>query len=291
MCSIKSEESAFNKDSNMSNSKIYILDHKLLGELNNALEYAADSVLKVQRAVISYLSGVIEVMEHELEVVAHKYEEAKERLEAAQRRLANVQAALESARLNASGCMDGADGFVSTAACAAYGAVNATAAGAAGTLVAAATADCERVQRNCDKWRERHEKAKDIASQCKTYKSDWEYRDAFSFGGDYHLEILGKEHTDEATKKLRKILGVVEKYLDFPISLHTSKIKTDGNVLDKDDKRTIIRNSENRVINEQIKEMNRHNSVGANRVAKCGQCGRPLSICICRNIRNKIELL
>ena len=71
----------------MEDSAINILDHNSLGELNNAFEYAADSVLKVQNAIAGYLKGVIEVMENQLEIVKQKYEEAKEYLSSAQEEL------------------------------------------------------------------------------------------------------------------------------------------------------------------------------------------------------------
>lgn len=275
----------------MSDSKACILDHNSLGDLNNAFEYAADSVLKVQKAVADYLKGVIEVMERQLEIVAQKYEEAKNQLAAAKERLASAEAALQSARENMNNCMDGSDDLPGYIASAAYGAMNAAAVGAARTMVAAARADCARAQHNCDKWEKNYEIAKEVVSQCKTYKSDWEYQDLFSGGGDYHLELLGNQHTDEATDKLRKIIEVVEKYLNIPISSQGNRKTEDIEVLDKYDKRKIISNSDTKVRNEQIYELNRHDAAGATRVAKCKKCGRPLSICICGNTRKNIELL
>lgn len=275
----------------MSNSKACILDHNSLGELNNAFEYAADSVLKVQKAISDYLKGVIEVMEKHLDIVEKKYERAKERLESAKRRLAMAEEAYESARESMNSSMDEADGVASTIACAAYGAVSAVAAGTAGAAVAAAKADCEIAQRNLDKWEKNYEIAKEVVSQCKAYKSDWEYQGVFISGGDNHLEMLGTYCTDEATKKLKKILEVVEKYLNVEISSHRNRNSEDLEILDKYDKRKIIRDSDAKVRDEQIYELNRHDTVAATRVAKCKSCGRPLSICICGNSRKNIDLV
>lgn len=268
----------------MSNSKACILDHNSLGELSNAFEYSADSVLKIQKAVEGYLNGVIEVMERQLEVIAQKHEEAKERL-------ASAREAMESAREHLKGSMSDVDSFASAVASVAYGAVSATALGATGVLVAAAKADCEMAQRNCDKWEKNYETAKEVVSECKTYKSDWEHRDAFSFGGDFYLEMLGRQHTDHATEKLRKILGLVEKYSDVSISSHENQRINHVEALDKYEKREIIRDSETKVSREQIDEMNYHGATNATRVVKCNQCKRPLSICICRSTRSNIELI
>lgn len=289
----------------MDNSKACILDHNSLGELNNAFQYAADSVLKVRKAISDYLKGVVEVMEKQLELVEKEYDKAKDRLElakarleSARARLESAQQAYESARESMSSSMDGADGAVSTIASAAYGAVSAAATGVAGAAAAAAQADynmaqraCDKAQRDCDEWKRKYEIAKDVVSDCKKYKSDWEYQDPFVSGGDYHLEMLGTWRTDEATEKLIKILEIVEKYLNVEISSHGHRNTEEVVVLDKYDKRKIIENSNNIVRDEQIHELNRHHAVGATRVAKCKKCGRPLSICICGNSRENIELV
>lgn len=276
----------------MSNSKICILDHKSLGELNNAFEYAADSVLKVQRAIAVYLSGVIEVMEHQLEIVAQKFEEAKERLNSAKERLAEAETSLASAQERMSQSMDcGDDSAAGALASAAQSAAYAAAVAAARARVVAAMAECEVAQANYDKWERNYETAKKVVAQCKAYKSDWEYQAPFVSGGDLHLEMLGKYYTDEATKKLKKIAEVIEKYLNISISSRRDSNPEDVEVLNKYDREKIITNSDFIVRKEQIEEMNRHGAVAANRVARCERCGRPLSICICGNSRKNIELL
>lgn len=278
----------------MSNSKACILDHNSLGELNNAFEYAADSVLKVQKAIVDYLVGVVEVMEQQLEIVKQKYEEAKERLTAAESRLAAAEAQLESARESLRNSMDdGGEGVAAAMITVGRGVVGTVSVGAAGAMVAAARADYERARRNCEKWEKNYEIAQKVVSQCKEYKEDWNYKAPAMFvtGGDDLLESLGTYQTDEATKKLRKILEIVEKYLNIRISSHGNRIPEDIKILDKYDKRKIIRNSDAKVRKEQIDELNRHNAADANRVAKCSRCGRPLSICICGYSRNNIKLL
>lgn len=275
----------------MSNSKACILDHNSLGDLNNAFEYAADSVLKVQKAISDYLKGVIEVMEEQLEIVEKKFEQAKERLESAKERLAMAEEAYEAARESMNSSMDEADGVASTLACAAYGAISAAATGVTGAAVAAAKADCEMAQKSYDKWEKNYEKAKEVVSDCKGYKSDWDYQDPFFSGGDFHLEMLGTSRTDEATQKLKKILEIVDKYLNVEFSSHASRNTEEVEVLDKYDKRKIIEDSNYKVRGEQIHELNRHDAKGATRVAKCNNCGRPLSICICGNSRKNIDLV
>ena len=247
----------------MSNSKACVLDHSKLGELNNALEYAGDSVLKIQNAIAEYLRGVIEVMEQQLEVIQRKFEEAKDALSVAQEELDDCLASQE---------YDPETGDVYP------------------------SCSCERSQvrhaeAECKKWEERYEIAKEVVSQCKAYKSDWEYQDIFVCGGDCHLDRLGHQRTDDATSKLRKIIEVLEKYLRISISPNGNTTTEDVKVLDKYDVTKIIRDSDYKERKEQIHELNRHDAVAANRVAKCPRCGRALSICICGNSRKNIELI
>ena len=276
----------------MSSSKACILDHTLLGELHNAFEYAGDSVLKVQKAIECYLCGVIEVMNQQLEYVQKKYEDAKESLEAAQRRLATAEAQLAAERESLSSSMDGyGDSFFESVGAVASGAYHSAASAACAGMVAAARADCARAQLVYDKWKKNYETAQKVVSQCKGYKSDWEYWDPVNFGGEYLLDGLGKWRTDEATKKLKKILELVDKYLNIAFSSKEKKAREEVVVLDKYEKRKIIRDSEYEVRKEQIRELDRHKALGANRVAKCKKCGRPISICVCRYTRKNIDLI
>ena len=53
----------------MCSSKAYIRDRNSLVELNNILEYTADSILKILESVDSYLSGVRDVLNSQLEIL------------------------------------------------------------------------------------------------------------------------------------------------------------------------------------------------------------------------------
>ena len=247
----------------MEESTINILDHNSLGELNNAFEYAADSVLKVQKAIAVYLKGVVEVMEQQLEIVKQKYEEAKDILSAAQKELNNCLSSQKS---------DPETGEV-------YPSCNSE------------RSNVRHAKEECNKWKERYDTAVKIVSQCKAYKSEWEHKEPFTSGGDEHLEKLGKQHTDEATQKLKKIIDIVNEYLSVSFSSDAGSVSTDVEVLDKHDRQRIINNSDAKVREEQLHEFNRHKTAVANRVAKCERCGRPLSICICGNTRKNIEIL
>ena len=162
---------------------------------------------------------------------------------------------------------------------------------AAQTNCAAAEARCALAEREVQKWEKNYEIAKEVVSQCKAYKSDWEYQDIFVCGGDCHLDRLGHQRTDDATSKLRKIIAVLEKYLKISISPNGNTTIEDVQVLDKYDVTKIIRDSDYNERKEQIHELNRHDAVAANRVAKCPRCGRALAICICGNSRKNIELM
>lgn len=304
----------------MSDSRACILDHTSLGELNNTFEYAGDSVLKVQKAISDYLHGVVDVMERRLEYVAQKLEEAKAKLEAARAQLAaakeylaSAQSRLQSAQEQAASARDnlsnnmnsGEDGALSVVAGVVMGTANLAVVGATSAMVGAARADCAAAQTNCaaaearcvlaekevQKWEKNHEIAKQAVSQCKAYKSDWEYQDIFVCGGDHHLDRLGHQRTDDATSKLRKILEILGKYLRISISPHGSAITEEVEVLNKYTKTKIIRDSDAKERKEQIHELNRHDAVAATRIAKCPKCGRPHAICICGNTRKNIELI
>ena len=64
----------------MYSSKAYIRDRNSLVELNNSLEYTADSILKILESVDSYLSGVRDVLNRQLEILGKELEDAEQEL-------------------------------------------------------------------------------------------------------------------------------------------------------------------------------------------------------------------
>ena len=52
----------------MSEPSAHIRDHQSLIELNNTLEYSADSILKILEQVDAYLKGVIEALKKQMKV-------------------------------------------------------------------------------------------------------------------------------------------------------------------------------------------------------------------------------
>ena len=69
----------------MSEPSAHIRDHQSLIELNNTLEYSADSILKILEQVDSYLKGVIEALKKQMKVLEEELRAAEESLAEAEK--------------------------------------------------------------------------------------------------------------------------------------------------------------------------------------------------------------
>ena len=251
----------------MSEPSAYICDHQSLIELNNTLEYCADSILKILEQVNEYLKGVRETMEAQKKVVEEALKEAEEKLKEAEESLNACEASQEWDEEEKEYRPD---------------------------------CSCEvnqvRLVREIrDKCQERLNEVQKIVDEC-NYEIE-QYKEPGGIlcipppGGEKTLENLAKEHTNNATNKMRDILDVVEKYLRYNMSKSRASTnieeKLTKSTLTKEEKKERFETAIKRVIDRQENESRRyHNEIAeANRVMICPRCGRPFVACICSKKR------
>lgn len=263
----------------MSEPTAFIRDHQSLIELNNTLEYSADSMLKLLESVNDYIHGVLDALKKQKEVLDEQLKIAEEELSNAERELSACESSQtwdEEYEEYTPSC-DLEQNRVQSA----------------------------RYER--DKCQEQVNRANEIIRDCECEIEKYKKTPGFVTlpGAEKVLEYLAKSHTDGATSKLRKILEVVDKYLQFNVSINTintavSKIENaDSNIvaskkgesikeLSPEEKKDRFNNAIKGIIDKQEKNNTGNNKIeDANKVMRCKKCGRPLVACICQNDREK----
>lgn len=258
----------------MSEPSAYIRDHQSLIDLNNTLEYTADSVLKILEQVDSYLRGVKSTLESQMKVLEDELRTAEEELSEAERALSDCEASQkwdEEEEEYRPSCNWQA-GRVRVA------------------------------RENRDKCQERVNEAQAVVRDCEYEIEQYKYPGGIFHmpppGGEKTLEELAKDHTDRATAKMREILEVVEEYLRFNMSLRPDSpclpdsgdapLETSRQQLTPEQKKVRFQNAVQKIIDRQDGEnFGTRQLADANRVMRCSQCGRPPVACICSNKREE----
>ena len=256
----------------MSEPSAYIRDHQSLIELNNTLEYTADSILKILEQVNSYLQGVKSALEAQMKALQDELRAAEEKLSEAEEALSDCEASQE---------WDEDAGEYRPSCSWQAGRV--------------------RLARDIrDKCQERVNEAQTILRDCEYEIEQYKYPGGIFRmpppGGEKTMEELAKDHTDRATSKMREILEVVEEYLKFSMSNRTyNSGSTDTGAdctdehslqLSSEQKKERFQNAVERIIEKQKDEnYGSRQLADANRVMRCPRCGRPPVACICSNTR------
>lgn len=255
--------------------KIYIRDSQSLAELNNSLEYSADSLLKILESVDNYLSGVRDVLNRQLGLL-------EQELQAAEKALSEAESSLSSCLASQKWDDDSE------------------------TYIPSCDSEETRVSIARDKRDECQEKYDNGRRIVEEFESELsKYKEPGGFGppgGEKTLENLAKEHTDAAVDKMHRILEVVEKYINQPMHLG-SKIPNKPSPDDRQNELTYVpltaeekkqrfETAKQRILDRQ-KEDNRgeHKINDANRIIICPTCKRPLALCTCGNNREYLRII
>lgn len=264
------------------NSKAYIRDHQSLIDLNNTLEYGADSILKILESVNSYLQGVKDALSKQLKGLEEELRVAEEELAEAERVHSSCVASQRWVEEE-----EDEDGNT-------YG-------GYYTPSCDSEASEVERCQTERDRCQERYDKGRRICDECEYEIAKYKETGGFVIppGGEKTLEYLAKEHTDKATSKMREILDVVEEYLRCNMSTksyNTSSTIAAPNLNDPESdkplsptqKKERFTNAIQKVIQRQQEENYGSRKIAdANRVIRCPRCGRPSIACICSNTRER----
>lgn len=263
----------------MYSSKAYIRDRNSLVELNNSLEYTADSILKILESVDSYLSGVRDVLNRQLEILGKELEDAEQELSDAESEWNDCLASQEwdeDSETYRPSCST-EEGRVSKA----------------------------REYR--DICREKYDAGCKIVDE---FNGEYgKYKEPGGFvtppGGEKTLENLAREHTDAAVDKMHGILEIVDKYLRLPMHIGSGsrlpfRPSSGGRQnepiynapLVAEVKGERYKNAIQRVIAMQKERNSGDDKIAdANRVMICPDCKRPTAACICVNKREHMRII
>lgn len=259
--------------------KIYIRDYQSLIELNNSLEYSADSLLKILESVGNYLSGVREVLNRQLSLLEQELKASEEALSEAESSLSSCLASQkwdEDSESYQPSCSD-EEGRVSRAR----------------EYRDACQVKYDGGRKIVNEFEGEYSRYKEVGGGLCTLP-----------GGEKTLEYLAREHTDAAVDKIHKILEVVEEYINHPMHVSPGsqlpfKPFPDDRQnelvytpLTAEEKKERFKNGIQKVIAMQ-KERNYGNNKIAdpNRVMICPGCKRPIVTCICTNKREYIRII
>lgn len=255
----------------MSDTEIKILDYRTLIQLNENLDYTADSLLRVIAGVNQYFDFVLDQIQRQVEEIERAMNEAKERLDEAEEALSSCEASQEYDEED--GCYYPSCDFEK--------------------------ADVTAARREYEEWQEKYNKAKSILADVEREIEKYHQRPSFVIpgGGESTLESLAKEHTDASTKKMDEIIEVVEEYLASRANL-TGENKSVSDVheesleaLEEEKKSTNHEKAEKfRAAAEGVRERMVHDMPSnalSNEVVICAGCHRPLPLCICPRIRER----
>jgi len=250
---------------------VFVRDPSSLAELNNTTEYVADSLLKIEESVDSYLEGVKTVLEEQRDAIKEKLDEAEEKLSEAEDDLSSCEASQT----------EDEDGNYTPSCNWERRAV-------------------ESARRGVEEWQEKYDAACRIVAEV-----DYEienYRDMGGAlhppGGKYFIQYLAGEHTDKATESLRGCIDIITEYHEASVNesdrvtgeiLENPNKTDDDKPLSEDEKMFRFGELSGKVIDNQAQ--NSRNIADANRVMKCPDCGRPKALCICGNVRRDMKII
>lgn len=254
----------------MSSGDVFVRDPSSLADLNNTMEYVADSLLKIEESVDSYLEGVQEVLKKQQEMIKQKLEEAKEKLSEAEEALSSCEASQTKDE----------DGNY-TPSC-----------DSEQCAVEAARAEVQE-------WEEKYKKACDIVEEVKK-EIDLYHQPSEATappGGQCYIKYLAGEHTDKATQGLRQCIENIEDYMSADANngkelgerIANPHQKEDDLPLSEEEKAARFEEMSGYNIKKQGESPDK--IADANRVMKCPSCGRPMALCICGNKRSDMVII
>lgn len=252
----------------MSSSDIRIYDYYSLVQLNESIDYCADSLQKIIRSVNGYLESIVNGMESQLSAIKDEVDSAKERLDNAEDNLAECERNQEWDEEEKE--------YRPSCSC-------------EQSCLAAARRDYEEVSR-------KYEDAQRIVSSVK-YEID-EYhkpRGVIMPGGaESTLKYLAEEHSASSTKKMDAIIEVIEEYLGARASISGRVLsqqevrkKAEDIHMNNAQKAEEFMMASEKIRKRQKEESSSHNISDADTIVICPGCHRPIPICRCARTRER----
>lgn len=248
---------------------VFIRNIHVLEEMNNMIAFTGEAMANIEENVSNYIDGIRDVLEQQLDIIREHLEEAEEELSEARYALSSCEASQR---------YDDETGEFFPSCSAEESAVN-------------------RAQKEVEKWQKKYDEGKYIVDECKKEIDDYNTPgtpDAILFppGGHYLIQNMSQEQTPKIGEQLRDYIGKAHDVLQQDVGgdptveyeITNPYVTKDDKPLSEDERFAKFRENIQRQKEEQAHEAFRHEIKDANRAMRCPTCGRPLQLCICRNM-------
>lgn len=251
---------------------VKIRDVQSLEEMANLLIFTGESMATIEENVSNYINGVRDVLEKQLEFIGEKLHEAQERLNAAEESLSACESSQEYD--------EESQEYRPSCSC--------------------ERSAVARAQKEVSEWKHKYAEGQRILYECKKEIEQYNYRGGMLTppGGHGLIEYMVDTHTPISVKQLNayidhaydvlqtdlgadeaEVQGVVNPHVkedDLPMSENECVAKFKANLRD--------------IKEEQVADANRWELKDANRAMRCPRCGRPLQLCVCKNLRVEAKI-
>ena len=245
---------------------VNIRDVHSLEEMNNMVAFTGEAMANIEENVSNYIDGVKSVLDQQLEIIRKKLEEAEQELAEAEADLSSCEA---------SQSYDEESGEYRPSCSSEERAVN-------------------RARREVEKWQKKYDEGKSIVDECASEIDDYNSPGSILYppGGHYLIQNMSAEQTPKIGAQLREYIGEAYDVLTQDVGGDPSEVQgiTNPNVSEddvprsQDDKFAKFRANLQAQKEEQASESARYEIKDANRAMRCPTCGRPLQLCICKNL-------
>ena len=255
----------------MSDTQVKILDYTTLIQLNETLDYTADSLMRVRDGVNQYFDFILDQMQRQVDEIEGLVEEAKQRLEEAEADLSSCESSQEWDE----------DDHCYRPSC------------------DYEKAEVNSARREYDEWQSKYEKAKGILSDVKSEIDKYHQCPGIITpgGGDFTIEYTSGEHTNSSTKKMDEIIEVVEEYIGAKSNLsgdsktvaqvHSEALEAlEGEKKDNNNEKAAKFRASSEDVRERMARTQPSHAT-ANEIVICSGCHRPLPLCICQRVRER----
>ena len=244
----------------------HIRDVHSLEQLNNMIEYSGEAMANIEENVSNYIDGVKEVLDKQLEYLQQKLEEAEEKLSEAEDDLSSCEASQR---------YDEESGEYSPSCSAEERAV-------------------ESAREEVEEWRRKYDEGQRIVGECQSEIDDYNSPGGILFppGGHYLIINMRENQTPKATRQLRECIDKLYDILGCDVGGDPGAV-VDWQPKDKcfkpfsgDERFEAFKKNLQGIRDEQaINEVR-----DANRAMRCPECGRPIPLCICKNLHADVHL-
>ncbi|MBP5515963.1 MAG: hypothetical protein J6X86_03340 [Bacteroidales bacterium] len=257
----------------MAGSRVVVRNPHSLDELQEALHFVSDSILKTVAHASEYFDSMVDAMKQQLDVLEEQIKAAREELDRAESDYNDCLSSRE---------YDDDDNSCHQSCDSEENCVN-------------------KCKEACEDLNKRMERAKNVLHECEHELEEYRKTPGIltPWGGEKMMEYLAKGHTDKACQKLDQIKECVTKYIASPSSIQgviernaeqMQEYEAGLKEIEEIEAANVDQTQNDKVAAfEEASEYIRRQQSGmgfnsADAVAVCPGCGRPVNVCICQHI-------